>query len=175
MGNNFLSSHDVNVWSSGIINYVMITLRSQRVKSLNCFFVWFLVHFWKYRGGFNSVMKAKQYVRENKVGKFNFFTFDCPYFLVWWRLWKKLKFFRNTLEILSTMYLTVKVRKQFLSQHLLLSYHHANAVGGDQEVLVQEVLWKILFILKQFEAHNFWYLFTNINVNTILNFCFSHH
>ena len=75
---------------------MMITLRSQRVKSLNCFFVWFLVHFWKYRGGFNSVMKAKQYVRENKVGKFNFFTFDCPYFLVWWRLWKKLKFFRNT-------------------------------------------------------------------------------
>ncbi|RMX50981.1 hypothetical protein pdam_00013918 [Pocillopora damicornis] len=24
------------------------------------------IHFWKYRGGFNSVMKAKQYVRENK-------------------------------------------------------------------------------------------------------------
>ena len=73
------------------------------------------------------------------------------------------------------MYLTVKVRKQFLSQHLLLSYHHANAVGGDQEVLVQEVLLKILFILKQFEAHKFLYLFTDINVNTILNFCFSHH
>ena len=175
MGNNFLSSHDVNVWFSGIINYMMITLRSQRVKSLNCFFVWFLVHFWKYRGGFNSVMKAKQYVRENEVGKFNFFTFDCPYFLVWWRLWKKLKFFRNTLEILSTMYLTVKVRKQFLSQPLPLSYHHENAVSGDQEVLVQEVLLKILFILKQFEAHKFWYLFTDINVNTILNFCFSHH
>lgn len=45
------------------------------MKSLNCFFVWFLVHFWKYRGGFNSVMKAKQYVRENKVGKFNILLF----------------------------------------------------------------------------------------------------
>ena len=69
-------------------------------------------------------------------------------------------------EILSTMYLTVKVRKQFLSQPLPLSYHHENAVSGDQEVLVQEVLLKILFILKQFEAHKFWYLFTDINVNT---------
>ena len=58
-------------------------------------------------------------------------------------------------EILSTMYLTVKVRKQFLSQPLPLSYHHNNAVSGDQEVLVQEVLLKILFILKQFEAHKF--------------------
>ena len=79
MGNNFLSSLDVNVRFSGIISYMMITLRSQRVKSLNCFFVWFLVHFWKYRGGFNSVMKAKQYVRENKVGKFNILLFIAPF------------------------------------------------------------------------------------------------
>ena len=45
------------------------------MKSLNCFFCLVLVHFWKYRGGFNSVMKAKQYVRENKVGKFNILLF----------------------------------------------------------------------------------------------------
>ena len=27
----------------------------------------FVVHFWKYRGGYESVVKAKQYIRENKV------------------------------------------------------------------------------------------------------------
>ena len=99
MGNNFLSSLDVNVRFSGIISYMMITLRSQRVKSLNCFFVWFLVHFWKYRGGFNSVMKAKQYVRENKVGKFNILLF-IALFLGMVKAVKKTqvfqKYFRNT-------------------------------------------------------------------------------
>ena len=43
------------------------------------------------------MMKAKQYVRENKVGKFNFFTFNCPCMV---KAMKKTeffqKYFRNT-------------------------------------------------------------------------------